>query len=218
MRTSNLTLVANLVLLIIAASVGCSSSGAGGGSGGAAGAGASAGSGAGGGTGGGGAVGGSAGAAGSPGTAQLEFKIDNGKSYCRSTDDCSLFSSISIKDSSGNVLGRIPGYCYTDCATCEALPCPGLACSELHGIDFTGEQLTWDGSYFENGTCQGTTQCKQKLFATPGKYVAVMCATPGTLVDEPPKQDKQCQTSGPQECVEVGFDFPSSSPITGSLP
>ncbi len=50
-----------------------------------------------------------------------------------------------------------------------------------------------------------------------GTYVARFCATPGTLGTSdggPPV----CTPTGPQECVEVPFAFPSSQPVVITLP
>lgn len=210
-------LTSGLSCLALAAVVGCggsSSGSSGGGGGGSGGSGANSGTGASAGT------GASGGSAGSPGSANFDFQINNGKSYCRSTDGCDFGSNISVKDASGKVLGRSAGFCHTPCDTCEQLPCPGIACQVLHGEPVTGEQITWDGSYYQGGTCNGSTQCLTKLFAPPGKYTAVMCATPGDLVDDAslPSDLKACKPSGPQECVEVPFDFPSAQTVSASLP
>ncbi len=219
MRTSNRIgrLSSGLLFVALATFVGCgSSSSDNGGSGANAGTGASAGTGAQAGTG----ATGSGGSAGSQGNAKFDFQINNGKSYCRSTDGCDFSSNISVKDASGTVLGRSAGFCHTPCDTCEQLPCPGIACQVLHGEPVTAEQITWDGSYYQGGTCNGSTQCLTKLFAPPGKYTAVMCATPGDLVDDAslPSDLKACKPSGPQECVEVPFGFPSAQTVSGSLP
>ena len=216
-------LSAGCVLALITASISaCSSGSANGGtaaSGGSA-AGGSGGSGAvsgSGGSGGSGATGGSGGASGgSPGTTQLSFELPAGKSYCRDSDTCSGHSSISIKDSSGKVLARFSGDCIVPCDTCELLPCPGAACLQ-QGFAVKDETITWDGTYFDNGTCNQTVTCVATKYAAPGKYTAVMCARPGDLAPDQ-NQTPQCTYTGPQECVEVPFDFPSSQPYTGKLP
>ncbi len=153
----------------------------------------------------------------SAGNAHVVFQIGNGKSYC-TTSNCGSIGGPGIKDASGKALRLSAGDCYTPCDTCEMLPCPGAACQEAHGVAITGGELKWDGHHFEQGTCNGSVSCFRRVFAPPGKYTARMCATPGDLVDAPPSQLKQCQASGPQECVDVDFDYPSTAPVTAQWP
>jgi hypothetical protein len=165
-----------------------------------------------------GGSGGSSGSGGSggvsPGSVTLVLEIAAGKSYCQSAG-CGPMSSIAIKDASGAFVSRSPGDCYTDCDGCEMLPCPGAAC-QLQGYAVTGETVTWDGTRWLGSTCNGTTQCVGRSYAPPGQYTAVMCATPGTLAPDQNQVD-QCTASGPEECVEVPFEFPSSQSYTGTL-
>lgn len=162
---------------------------------------------------------GSGGAGGtSPGTSHIVFQISNSLSYCKTSSCGSTGGDVGVLDASGKSLRLSAGDCYTPCDTCEMLPCPGAACQEAHGIEVTGAELNWDGHYFEDGTCNGTVACVTRRFAAPGKYTAKMCATPGDVVDAPPSTLKQCVTSGPAECAEVEFDFPSSAPVTAQLP
>ena len=164
----------------------------------------------------GGGGGGSGGSAGSPGKVTLTFEVPSSKTYCQQ-GECGASSSIAIKDASGTVLLRSPGDCYTPCDTCQALPCPGYAC-QPQGYAVKGESFEWDGTYWKSGTCGASSSCLAHQFATPGKYTAVMCATPGTLETSDATQVAQCVASGPAECVEVPFDFPTSQPVIGKLP
>lgn len=165
-----------------------------------------------------GGTGGSSGSGGtggvSPGSTTLVLEIATGTSFCQS-GGCGPMSSIAIKDASGTFITRSPGDCYTDCDGCQMLPCPGAAC-QLQGYAVTGETVTWDGTRWLDGACNGTTQCLAHGYAEPGQYIAVMCATPGTLVPDANQVD-QCTASGPEECVEVPFEFPSSQTYTGTL-
>jgi len=125
-------------------------------------------------------------------------------------------SSIAIKDAAGNPIVRWAGDCYTACDTCEMLPCPGRACMP-EGKAVTGEALEWDGTHWQQGTCGADTSCKAKTYAAPGKYTARMCATPGDISTDN-NGFTQCTSTGPAECVEVPFDFPSTETFTGKLP
>lgn len=198
---------ASLALSFVLALASCSGSGSGDAAGGAAGQG--------GGTGGsGGASGGTGGV--SPGTTTIELQIGPGASYCQEAG-CGPVSSIGIKDASGQALVLGPGDCYTPCDSCELLPCPGAAC-QLQGYAVTGQTLAWDGTYFASDSCgPSSTQCYAHRYAIPGTYSAVMCATPGTLTQDANQVD-QCTATGPVECVEVSFQFPSATPAIGKLP
>ena len=196
-------------LLAIGALGACSSGSGDAASAGAAGTAGSSGSGGNGGSGGSGGSGGT-----SPGTVTLVLEIAPGTSYCQS-GGCGPVSSIAIKDASGTFIVRSPGDCYTPCETCQMQPCPGAAC-ELRGYDVPGETLTWDGTSWLGSTCGATQSCLSKSFAAPGQYVAVMCATPGTL-QEDASQTPQCVGTGADECVEVPFEFPSTQTFTGTL-
>jgi hypothetical protein len=164
----------------------------------------------------GGASGGTGGSSGSPGTTTIELQIAPGNSYCQ-TGDCGPVSSIGIEDSNGQSFVLNPGDCYTQCDSCETLPCPGAAC-QMQGYSVTGQTLVWDGTHFTSDSCgPSSTQCYAHSYAAPGTYTAVMCSTPGALVKDANDVD-QCTSSGPVECVEVSFQFPSATPAVGTLP
>lgn len=208
-----------LVLSLAAMTNACSgSSSSTPGTGGAAGSGASSGSGGTGassGSGGTGASAGTGGQAGSPGSVTVTFEVPSSKTYCQQ-GECGASTSILIKDAAGNGLLRYPGDCYTPCETCEMLPCPGYAC-QPQGYAITGESFEWDGTYYAQQSCGAGTSCLAHSYAKPGKYTAVMCATPGTLAPDV-NQVQQCTATGPAECVEVPFDFPTDQSVTGKLP
>jgi hypothetical protein len=201
------TIVAGALALGACGGEGSGGAGAGGGGGG---------GGSGGAVGGGGGLGGSGGGT-SPGSVTLKFEVPTTKTYCVSTDTCSAVTSIVIKDSTGTALGRFSGDCYTDCTSCEMLPCPGYACQQ-QGMAVTGETLEWDGSYWAASSCGSPQQqCTGHFYAAAGSYTAVMCATPGDLVPDA-TSTMQCTNTGAAECVEVPFEFPSSQTYTGTLP
>ena len=201
------------VLAVWFFAVACSS-GSGSGAGGSGGQAASSGSG--GQSGSGGSGGSSATGGTSPGTAKLTFKVSSKRTYCAQADCNGNSSHISIKDSSDKTLRLSPGDCYTPCDTCKMLPCPGAACQQM-GVAVNGDQMIWDGRYFEASTCGQEANCLNKKYAAPGKFTARMCATPGTLAKDQ-FDVAQCTASGPQECVDVSFDFPGTQTYTGQLP
>jgi hypothetical protein len=59
--------------------------------------------------------------------------------------------------------------------------------------------------------------CTRSRFAPAGNYVARFCATPGTLGTSDGGAPV-CTATGPEECVEAEFVFPSSRPVIITLP
>ena len=95
-------------------------------------------------------------------------------------------------------------------------PCPGIACI-TQGVPVTTKDYPWDGSAFATSTCGAKMACYQPGFVPAGHYVARMCATPGTLSSDG-GFPQTCTPTGPIECVDVPFDFPSAPLVLGQLP
>lgn len=187
--------------------------------------GAAGGGGAAGGSGGSAGVGGTGGGAGpdaaasSPGTTTLRLRLPAGLSYCDMGVTCGSLSHISIRRIGGESVNIDDRFfdCPVQCRTCMRPACPGVAC--LPTADpFTGQQLTWDGTVYERGACgPARMQCQQdRSFVPAGRYLAVMCATPG-VVQRPDGGMPTCMRTGETECVEVPFDLPSGMVVEGSL-
>jgi hypothetical protein len=160
---------------------------------------------------------GGSGGAGSPGSVTIDFAVPASKSYCQTTDSCGSDHVITILDTSGKALALDPGWCATPCETCKALPCPGIACMQ-QGVAVTGDEIVWDGSYYESGTCGNGIQCVAHKYVAAGSFNAKMCATPSTLETPDGGGSSACTASGPAECVEVPFEFPKDGKVNGSLP
>jgi hypothetical protein len=151
----------------------------------------------------------------SPGTVTLRLTVSPGRSYCDQDDFCNFASHIHVRDPSGRVLLTALPFCQPICSQlCAPPPCPGFPCIPM-GTRFTGEQLVWSGVYYDSSTCGAGAGCFIQRFATPGRYRAVMCATPGTL-SAPDGGQPVCAKEGPR-CVELPFDFPSSTVVEGTL-
>ena len=149
----------------------------------------------------------------SPGTATIEFTVAGADSYCATVDDCGDGTpSISID----GLNSAYPGCSSIECETCSARPCLQIACLNDMGVQITGGQLTWDGSYFKSSTCGASAACTSAAFAKPGHYTATMCATPGTLT-EIDGGSPQCEPAGVPKCGHVGFDFPSDVVAKGTI-
>jgi hypothetical protein len=156
----------------------------------------------------------------SPGTVTLQLTLPSEQSFCDPISECGAgVSHVSFRTVSGETLEVGTRYCATDCSTCAALPCPAIpACTALAvGEIITDVEASWDGSFVKSGTCGNGVSCVSRRFVRPGRYVAHMCATPGTMTTAgtsgPP-----CTPTGDSECMDVPFDLPGPSPITATLP
>jgi hypothetical protein len=170
---------------------------------------------------------GTGGAAGrSPGTTTLRLTLPPRQSFCDENPSCTTTQHLWILDASGVAfrLGTIG--CQVDCSSCTAPPCletPVIACPAGNfGVAVSSYDFIWDGSYVENASCAPSTgalaiNCADGKFAPPSMYIARFCATPGTL-GTPDGGTQTCTATGAQECVEVGFPFPSTDPVVITLP
>jgi hypothetical protein len=154
----------------------------------------------------------------SPNSVTFTLLVPRTRSFCEQPQ-CEFGGShmLSITDTSGQPLQLSPGACPTFCsADCTQEVCP-IPCPPPTGFALAGAQMTWDGSYYESSTCGSGTSCYEKRIADPGHYVATFCAMPGEI-SEGMYGLPTCFASGPEECVEVQFMFPSSAFVVASLP
>jgi len=150
----------------------------------------------------------------SPGTVTLRLLLPQGQAFCDVFEGCSGVTHVVVGRESGNWLPSNPGpcggiECSSSCApgTCNAGACPpaGIALS----LPVTNVEMTWEGSYVDWSACGGGTRCYIPRFVPAGRYVARLCATPGTTSAD----GITCMQTGPQECVETTFDLPGPSPV-----
>jgi hypothetical protein len=156
----------------------------------------------------------------SPGTVTLQLTLPSEQSFCDPISECGAgVSHVSFRTVAGETLEVGTRYCTTDCSTCAALPCPAIpACTALAvGLLITHVEASWDGSFVESGTCGNGVACVSRRFVRPGRYVAHMCATPGT-VTMAGTSGSPCTQTGDAECMDVQFDLPGPSPVTAALP
>jgi hypothetical protein len=162
----------------------------------------------------------------SPGTVTLQVTLPPGQTFCDENPSCTSTQHLWLTTASGEPL-TLGGFgCGVNCETCAAIPCPEtatIACLAGNwGVAVTNSGVTWDGSYTESGTCEprgasAAIACTSSRFAPAGKYVARFCATPGTLSTSDGGA-AVCTATGPQECLEMPFAFPSSLPVVITLP
>jgi hypothetical protein len=156
----------------------------------------------------------------SPGTVTLQLTLPSEQSFCDTISECGGGAShVSFRTLAGETLEVGTRYCGTDCSTCRLGPCPAIPiCTPVAGAQLITEvDASWDGSFVKSGTCGNGVACTSPRFVLPGRYVAHMCATPGTLTMAG-TSGAPCTPTGDPECVDVPFDLPGPSPITAALP
>jgi hypothetical protein len=123
---------------------------------------------------------------------------------------------ITILDGAGQmVVTDIPS-CSRTCSTCAPTVCPPIFCAAQ--APPAQEELTWDGRSAAPSTCGNDLLCYAPAFVPAGRYVARMCATPGTLTPTAGGPPTACTATAPEECADVPFDLPGPSPIVGAVP
>jgi hypothetical protein len=127
------------------------------------------------------------------------FTIASNSAYC-GPSSCSDW--ISIRAAGGASLA-LDAPCEASCSECQPVGCPG-GCGML--IDPLTSPLTrsWNGSFYEPGTCGTGLTCVSPACALGGQYVATMCVAP-------PNDAGTCDPSGTGSCVDVPFEWPPSS-------
>jgi hypothetical protein len=162
---------------------------------------------------GGSAAGGAGGQAQSPGMVTVQVTVAPGSAYCDVESFCNL-NHFGIRDQSGQPINITPPSCAPTCAQgCVRPACPGLACIES-GMAYTGGRHVWTGAVYDVSTCGAGIQCFRERFLPPGRYVAVACATPGTVAGpDGGASNPTCKKTGERECVEATFDLPATGPV-----
>jgi hypothetical protein len=157
--------------------------------------------------------------AGTSDTITFEVDVPKNKSYCDMTTACTSPTHLSILTVGGTILDITPPACGVTCSTCRANLCPLIACPASHGEAFTGATYTWDGMTYAASTCGAGTSCTLGKKAPAGKYIARMCATPGTITNaDAGLFAERCMATGAAQCVDVPFELPGPSPVVGKLP
>jgi hypothetical protein len=153
----------------------------------------------------------------SPGTVTLRLDLPSTRSFCDRGCGISHISIIPLVGD-GHPLWwtAVPCGSVMCSSECVAAPCTAGACPP-GGWPITEAALVWDGSYYDWSTCGGGTKCYNRHFVRPGRYFANMCATPGTITQGDGGWG-ECTSTGPQECVEVLFDFPGPPLVEATLP
>jgi hypothetical protein len=111
---------------------------------------------------------------------------------------------LSIVDDAGD---SYPDLATVDCSTCTQTGTP-ILCYRVERVGDGGVSHVWDGTLYTPSQCGHGMGCWAALCAPPGRYEATMCAC---------ATDSTAPCSGGR-CFTIPFDFPSSTPITATLP
>jgi hypothetical protein len=151
-------------------------------------------------------------------TITLQLVLPARESFCDQTMGCNGAAPHFTILENGQPLTIATPPCPTICsATCKAELCP-LLCVAPHGVAVTAPELKWDGTFYKTSTCGQGTSCYAPGHAPAGKYVARMCATPGTSSTPDGGFVSACTATGPAACVDVPFEYPGPTPVVGHLP
>jgi len=164
----------------------------------------------------------------SPGMVSFRLLLPSTRSFCDQQPYCGGpfpyhigFTTQSGEPRSPTITGSCPAECSnpSPCPLMPAIQCvgppTGVAVTKVEGI--------WDGFYVEWSTFRDGTSCFNSKYVPPGRYVAWLCVTPGSLTETEGAPDggaptPTCTATGPQECVQVPFNIPGPSPIEVALP
>lgn len=164
----------------------------------------------------------------SPGTVSFRLLLPSTRSFCDQQPYCGapLPYHIGFTTEAGEPLPPFTttGGCPQDCSNPSPCPLlPVIVCiGPPTGVAVTTVEGSWNGAYVEWSTHSDGTSCFASKYVLPGRYVAWLCVTPGTLTETDAPDGgaptQTCTASGPQECVHVPFNIPGPSPIEVALP
>lgn len=162
-------------------------------------------------------TGGTVGRTSSPGQVTFVLTTPPDVPYCHQLSCSGGGQHLSIIDAEGTELNWQGGTsCGVECSTCQEVACPLAAtifCPTSEGFTYTGGTMTWDGLVTTTLTCGAAhSACSSAGFEHPGGYIAKFCATPGT-VTQPDAGPPVCTSTGPEQCVQLPFQFPADGTI-----
>jgi hypothetical protein len=97
------------------------------------------------------------------------------------------------------------------------MACP-IVCAPAQELTTAGATQTWNGTYYLSGTCGAQSMaCLSPQCAPAGRYAAHICGFPNPA-PEAGYGCGQSTSSTNTTCVDVPFDYPSSTPIVVTLP
>jgi hypothetical protein len=132
----------------------------------------------------------------------MDIAAGTSTTYCSGGASCSDWLSIIPTGGAGALTIDQP--CLATCGTCQPVSCPEIACA-ASPVPPAGEKRTWDGTFYASGTCGQALACVTPSCASPGHYIARMCADADSMPDA---ALGGCLGATSATCVDVDFDWP----------
>jgi hypothetical protein len=154
----------------------------------------------------------------SSGVVAITFTAAEPDRYCQSS---SGELNVSIEDEDGNAFGvglTVDSCGVRPCDSCVTNPECIVGNVYYRRVFGAGGTVYWDGFVGMASTCSSegaTVACAPRVYAEPGTYTAVYCATLGVPSDVSPNE---CEFTDGQECVRVEFDYPSDAAVSAEVP
>jgi hypothetical protein len=124
---------------------------------------------------------------------------------------------VTIKTPDGRVVGNIQRECFASCGDCRPITCPAILCVAPHRLASGGEDISWNGTLWEQSTCaggSGNLACVSQVCVPPGTpLIATMCGFPNMT----PDGGSFCAGGPTPKCVDVPFTYPTTNIVTGVL-
>jgi len=148
-------------------------------------------------------------------TFQVNRAPGNATVWCLGQPGSCSSDWLTISSQSGDL--TLSGMCRTPCDTCQFMACP-IVCAPAQQLTTAGATQTWNGTYYLSGTCGAQSMaCLSPQCAPAGRYSAHICGFPNPA-PEAGYGCGQSTSSTNTTCVDVPFDYPSSTPIVVTLP
>ncbi len=136
--------------------------------------------------------------------------------YCLGAPATCSGQWVAIRPAGTNAPLTISAQCEATCGSCEPVACPAI-CAVPSRLGTTGARTTWDGTYYDTGTCGAAALlCVTPVCAAPGNYIARFCGYP----EAADASTLGCTGSSTPTCTETMFVWPppgGSSVVQGVL-
>ena len=153
------------------------------------------------------------------GPVAFQLTVSGDASFCTGQGSCSA-EWLTVQRADKTPV-QIDTSCVAACGACEPVGCPGN-CPQPSPVPKTGATKTWlNGRIFTDKKCNskaggGSIPCSEPACAPAGKYIAHMCAF--RAGDAGAGNGCSAEAATPaQICTDVEFDFPTTSPVKGTV-
>jgi hypothetical protein len=156
----------------------------------------------------------------SGGNVTFQVDIPSTASFCDQVSSCGGSPAhIAITDKAGRSYDQVaPYFCYCSETTCVQWCSTRFCGGPGWGTAVTAGDQVWGGVYYAASDVCGANCGNVAHYLPPGRYVAQLCATPGSM-STPDGGQPLCTKTGATVCgPTVPFTYPSATPIVLTLP